>query len=409
MEGTVTADRELAAADEDIPSAAELIGRARAMIPDLLERAQECEDHCRLPEATVAEIKEKGLIRVCMPKKYGGYEYGWDVLVQICEELAKGCASTAWTYAVYAEHANTVAGFSDQAQHDVWKEGPDVCISSGGNTGTVQSIANKCTLTPTDGGYLLSGWATFSSGCHHADWVANNCTLVDGSGILHILAPMSEGKIIDNWDTFALRGTGSNFVEFNQCFVPEYRTFPSQDGLEGTTPGSKLYDHPVFRLPRISISPYSLVSVSIGIATGAVEQFVEAMETRINRAGDSVAQFQSIHLRIAESAAEARAAESMMLRNIREAEEVLAGGARLSDEVRIRNKRDMAFCCVLSQRAVDRLFYAWGGNGLYVSNDIQRKLRDVKAAGAHHQTNWDIYMTAYGRKILGMDVPGVRF
>ena len=37
--------------------------------------------------------------------------------------------------------------------------------------------------------------------------MANNSTLADGSGMLHILAPMNEGKIIDNWDTFALRGT----------------------------------------------------------------------------------------------------------------------------------------------------------------------------------------------------------
>lgn len=392
-----------------VPSPEELIGRARDMIPDLLERAQECEDLAHVPDQSIKEIKEKGLIRVCMPRKYGGYEYGWDVLVQICAEIAKGCASTAWVYAVYSEHANTVAGFSDAAQNDVWKDGPDVCISSGGNTGTPESIANKCTLTPVEGGYSLTGWATFSSGCHHADWIANNCTLADGSGILHILVPASEGTIMENWDTFALRGTGSNYVAFEDAFIPEYRTFPSADGLNGTTPGSKLYDHPVFRLPRISISPYSLVSVSVGVALGAVEQFVEAMKTRINRAGESVAQFQSIHLRIAESAAEARAAESLMLRNLRESEEILARGETLSDELRIRNKRDMAMCCTLSQRAVDRLFYAWGGGGLYVSNDIQRKLRDVKAAGAHHQTNWDIYMTAYGRKILGMDVPGVRF
>ncbi len=114
-------------------------------------------------------------------------------------------------------------------------------------------------------------------------------------------------------------------------------------------------------------------------------------------------------MRIAESAAEARAAESLMLRNIQEADAILRSGHMLSNEVRLRNKRDIAFCCVLSQRAVDRLFCAWGGNGLYNSNDIQRKLRDVKAAGAHHQTNWDIYMTAYGREVLGLDLGSVRF
>ncbi len=186
----------------EIPSAETLIGRAGDMIPDLLQRAPECEALRRVPEETIEEMKRNGLIRVCMPRKYGGY--------------------------------------------------------------------------------LLNGWATFSSGCHHADWVSNSSALKDGSGFLHILAPLSDGEIIDNWGTFALCSTGSHYVEFTDCFIPEHRTFPAQQGLDGTTPGAARYDDPVFRLPRLAIAPYSLVSVSIGIALGAVEQFVEAMRTRIN-------------------------------------------------------------------------------------------------------------------------------
>lgn len=394
--------------DIDIPGPAELISRARSMVPDLLARAPACEEAAAIPEGTLDDFRRHGLVRVCMPRKYGGYEYGWDVLVQVCAELAKGCASTAWVYAVYAEHANTCAGFPERAQDELWASGPDQFICSGGNTGTRESIARKCALTPADGGYLLNGWATFSSGCKHASWLANNAILADGSGMLHILIERGKGRIIDNWDTFALRGTGSCFVEFEDAFVPEHRTFPSRDGLKGTTPGAEMYDHPVFRLPRISVAPYSLVSVSVGLALGAVEQFIEAMETRINRGGEKVADFQSIHLRIAESAAEARAAESLMLRNLRETEEILRDRP-LTDEERLRNKRDMAYVCVLCQKAVDRLFYAWGGNGLYNDNDIQRKLRDVKAAGAHHQNNWDIYLTAWGRVALGLDVSDYRF
>ena len=392
----------------ETPTSDKLISYARSMVPDLLERAQTCEENACISENTLEEFRRYGLIRVCMPKQYGGYEYGWEVLVQNCAELAKGCASTAWVYAVFAEHANTAAGFSAEAQAELWEDGPDVFICSGGNTGTKESIERKCTLTETDGGYLLNGWATFSSGCKHATWLANNATLDDGSGMLHLLIPMSEGKIIDNWDTFALKGTGSCFVEFENCFVPYHRTFPSQDGVNGFTPGSKIYNAPVFRLPRIAVAPYSLVSVSVGIALGAVEQFVEAMETRINRSGEKVGDFQSIHLRIAESAADARAAESLMLRNLRESEKLLQS-RRLTNEERLRNKRDMAYVCVLCQKAVDRLFYAWGGNGLYSSNDIQRKLRDVKAAGAHHQNNWDIYLTGWGRETLGLDVSAYRF
>ena len=130
----------------ETPTSDKLISYARSMVPDLLERAQTCEENACISENTLEEFRRYGLIRVCMPKKYGGSEYGWDVLVQICAELAKGCASTAWVYAVFAEHANTAAGFPAEAQAELWEAGPDVFICSGGNTGTKESIERKCTL-----------------------------------------------------------------------------------------------------------------------------------------------------------------------------------------------------------------------------------------------------------------------
>ncbi len=263
-------------------------------------------------------------------------------------------------------------------------------------------------LKKVGGGYLLSGEATFSSGCDHATWLANNSTLESG-GMLHILAPMSESEILDNWHVFALAGSGSKFVRFKDCFIPEHRTFPAEDGLNGTTPGSKLYDDPVFRLPRLSIAPYSLVSVSIGCAAGVVEEFIEEMDRRVNRFGSKVNRFQSLQIRVAESAADVRAVESLMFRNIREMTEILARGETVPDIFRVNCKRDMAYCAVVSGRVVDRLFYAWGGNGMYMSNRIQQALRDVKAAAAHHQINWDIYMTASGRMALGLDASGARY
>jgi alkylation response protein AidB-like acyl-CoA dehydrogenase len=379
------------------------------MIPDLRARSQETEELKCLPKATVDEFKGNEFFRVCMPKKYGGFEMDWDVLCRLVMEVAKGCASSAWVLAVFAEHANTIAGFSDQAQAEVWADGPDVAISSGGNTGTKESIAKKNILTPTKGGYLLNGWSTFSSGCDHATWVTNISTLEGEKGAMQILTPITPDQIIHNWDTFALIGTGSKFVEFKDCFIPDHRAIPAQDGLDGTTPGAKLYDNPIFRLPRLAIAPYSLVSVSIGTAAGVVEEFIEAMDTRVNRFDNKISQFQSIQMRVAESAADAFAAESVMFRNIKLMTDILASGEKVPDLIRLQGKRDMAYCNKLSQAAVDRLFAAWGGNGLYMSNRIQQALRDVKAAGAHHQTNWDIYLTAYGRVALGLDAGPVRF
>jgi hypothetical protein len=49
------------------------------------------------------------------------------------------------------------------------------------------------------------------------------------------------------------------------------------------------------------------------------------------------------------------------------------------------------------------LKHCYSASGRFGKIRIHQALRDVKAASAHHQTNWDIYLTAYGRVALGLD------
>lgn len=326
-------------------------------------------------------------------------------------ELAKGCASTAWTYGVFAEHNNTVAaGFNKQCQDEIWCEQPDAMISSGSVTGTADSQSKACILTRVDGGYQVTGQTTFSSGCDHADWLTTRASFADeDEPPMQIMVPMADTTIIDNWHVFALSGTGSKIVDLDNVFVPEHRAVPNKDIIDCVSPGAQLHDHPIFRMPWHSMRPFTLVSVAIGGALGAVEQFNEAMKTRINRFGEAVAQFQSIHLRVAESASEAHAAKTTALGDIRDVLERVARGEKVSDEIKLRNKRDQAYCSGLASHAVERLFYASGANALFSHADIQRKFRDVHAARAHQQINRDIFFTAYGRDQVGLDPGGARF
>src|SRR4051794_30660300 len=81
-------------------TASDLIARAQALVPVLASRADEAEKLRRCPDATIADYVSNGLLRVCQPKAYGGYQFGYDVLCAIIQTLAHGCASQAWTYMV---------------------------------------------------------------------------------------------------------------------------------------------------------------------------------------------------------------------------------------------------------------------------------------------------------------------
>ncbi len=84
--------------------AQELIDRAEAMIPDLLERANNTDKDGIVPEESVRAIHDAGLFRVLQPKRWGGHEMDPRVFYQIQMTLARGCMSTAWIFGVIGVH-----------------------------------------------------------------------------------------------------------------------------------------------------------------------------------------------------------------------------------------------------------------------------------------------------------------
>ena len=85
-----------ASAPGNIPSAEELVARARALAPKLRERAVRAERDRNIPQGSVDEFIEAGLIHTLKPKRWGGYEHDHEVAFDIAVELGKStCGSSA--------------------------------------------------------------------------------------------------------------------------------------------------------------------------------------------------------------------------------------------------------------------------------------------------------------------------
>src|SRR5262245_4507720 len=93
------------------PTSDELIAIARALLPALKERAQACEDARRVSDETIDAFVHAGLIRMCQPARYSGFEMGWDVLCDVGELLATACGSQAWLQHIFADHTVLVSTF----------------------------------------------------------------------------------------------------------------------------------------------------------------------------------------------------------------------------------------------------------------------------------------------------------
>ena len=381
--------------------AVELVERARRLVPVLRERARSAEEMRRCPDETIAEFHAAGFLKVLQPARFGGFELGWDVLCEISMELARGCGAQAWVADVLMDHKFILGIFHEQAQCDVWEANENALIAA--------SIAPQGKARAVADGYILNGLFGFSSGVHHADWVIVGA-MAEASADdqaptpRYFLVPAGEINLIDNWHVVGLAGSGSVDFEIDDAFVPAHRVIDIHDAQEGTAPGARLHKGAVYRMPQRAIAGLGLASPSIGIAQWVLDDFIMTTKSRISR-GNKVAEWQSMQLRIAESAAEIDAARLLILTTARRAMDTLGSGEKLSLERRAESRRNACYAAMIARRSVDRLFEGAGGHGLYLDNDLQRGMRDAKAAVAHLALGWDMGGTTYGRVALGLD-PG---
>jgi alkylation response protein AidB-like acyl-CoA dehydrogenase len=373
----------------------ELVARARALGPALRERSEQAERDRRVPEQTIADIVAAKFPRICQPARFGGLELGWDSVCAVSMELGRHCTSQAWVSNVFAEHNCCLALFPDQAQQDVWRANPEALVSSSyGPTGKVEKVAE---------GVRVTGRYHYSSGVHHAQWsiIGGMVPREGGAYRAMMLIPASDRRIVDNWHTMGMAGTSSCDFDVDGIFIPEHRILEEQLISEGRTPGSKVNKAPVYRMPQRGISQTALASVPIGAAEGAVDDFAEAMKTRVVR-GDAWLDSQAMQLRLAESSAEVECAKRLVMGTIREIMDKLATGANLDENDIALVSRNAAYGVVLAQRAVTRLFEAAGGSASFLSNRMQRTFRDIYTAGGHLGIMWDRNATLYSRTRLGL-------
>ncbi|HEY2538339.1 MAG TPA: acyl-CoA dehydrogenase family protein [Stellaceae bacterium] len=378
----------------------ELMARAETLVPVLRERAAEAEELRRLPDVTIADLHDSGLFRMLQPARVGGSELPFRSLYELSAVIGQGCGSTAWVLANLAAHHWLLGMWHPEAQEEIWGESPDSLISSA-------LIFARGRARPVPGGYRLTGRWPFSSGIDASTWNMFGAIVADEetgqSEPRMFLLPKCDYTVIDTWQVIGLSGTGSKDAEVSDVFVPAYRTLSTERIRGGPNRGSELNPGSLYRLPAVSLFGFAIAGVSLGIARGALSHFSETTRTRLSAyTGRNIADFTNIQVHLAEAAALADAAEAIVLRDCGEATRITEAGIVPSLEQRARYKRDGAFAASLCTRAVDLLFSATGGGAIYARNPIQRAFRDVHAANAHYNLNWDVSGAIYGRVALGL-------
>jgi 3-hydroxy-9,10-secoandrosta-1,3,5(10)-triene-9,17-dione monooxygenase len=386
---------------------AEYLARARALLPALRQRAAYAEQLRRLPDETFKDFQEAGLFRALQPTRYGGYELDPGVFYQAVMEVGAVCGSSGWVLGIVGVHNWHVAVFPPQAQEDVWGEDTSVQLSTSlSPTGTVERV---------EGGFRLRGRWSFSSGCDFCQWAVLGGIVPplrpdDPPDARTFLVPRRDYTIVDNWRVVGLCGTGSKDLLVEQAFVPEHRTHSYRDAFNLDNPGLAVNNSPLYKLPFALVFASGLASPAVGVALGTLRTFREQTQTRLaSRDQSRVAEDPFIQLRLAESAAEVEAARDRLLSNFEEMMRLVRAGQEIPLAQRARYRWDAAKATDWSVRAVDRLFEASGGRGIFLDNPIQRAWRDVHAMRAHAANTPEKAAAVFGRAEFGLPPLDLRF
>ncbi|WP_148305377.1 acyl-CoA dehydrogenase family protein [Mycobacterium asiaticum] len=141
------------------------------------ERRLAGEQARRLPEATIGEFVDSGLLRMNQAARWGGRELGSRAVVELVSAVAEGDGASGWVFGLLASHFWLGSVFDLEAQYDMWGEDPNALMSS-------SFAAEASDVSACDGGVRVSGRWPFSSGSDHCSWAMVGIVVppADGAG-----------------------------------------------------------------------------------------------------------------------------------------------------------------------------------------------------------------------------------
>lgn len=382
------------------PSQAELVRRVSEVVPVLRAHARWAEENRRLHDETIEALAAAGILRMRIPARYGGYEVDATTMLQAIGTVGLGDGSASWNAAVWSMCAWLAGLYPDHVQDEVFAT-PDVRVCG--------VLSPTAAATPRDGGITVNGRWHFISGALHSQWqlVLAMAPTPDGTGQWPVMAlvPMSDLRIVDDWHTAGLRGTGSVSTVAEDVFIPADRVLPMVAILQGQYATRRNASAPMFQAPMMPTGCASFSGTAVGLARAALENFTERMPGRKITYTDYAEQREAplTHLQIAEATLLIDEAEfhAARLASTIDAKAASVEPWTMLDRITARAALGRVFG--QAKRAVDILNTGSGGSSLYAEVPIQRIERDIQALNKHALMHPNTNLELYGRVLCGLE------
>jgi 3-hydroxy-9,10-secoandrosta-1,3,5(10)-triene-9,17-dione monooxygenase len=386
----------------------EMLRRAQAMIPTLRERQALCEQLGRLPEETNQDFLRAGFYRIVQPRRFGGYEFSLTDFMRVMMEISRGCPESGWVLTLTAGHPEAfIAGFSEQAQCEVYGETGDVRapgVFFGGGS-----------AIPDAGGYRVKGAWDYASGCDIAThflgaMIALHPETQAPRSHIYVLFDRKDFSIVDNWNVIGMQGTGSRRVVVEEMTVPSHRVLEFCDA--GMTvffdqPGRALQQNPMYHGPVRLFLFCELTSVAVGTARGALDVYEQILRERKSILPPFTPRVEmdeyQHHFGYAQGLIDT--AETALLQlglNYLEIAKRAVQGVGSSAEDDRRFQRVTQQCVELAWEAVDLMFRTAGSSVAKKTSALARYFKNLAVIRTHITVQLDHTSTNVGRLHFGL-------
>ena len=246
---------------------------------------------------------------------------------------------------------------------------------------------------------------------HHGDeraeaFVLERCRVLDGDRlrlgpdgipVMRLMFfPAASCEILDTWHSIGLRGTGSHDYTATDLFVPAARSLSFRE--PPAAPG------PLYALPTIALFGTVLAAVPLGIARHAIDILTELAGTKITtRTQQVLREDATMRGDLGRAEALLRSGRAFLYEALEEAWRVVSAGQTISVTQRALVWLASTHAANAAKQATELMFSAGGATSAYVSNGLERCLRDVHAAGQHLTLASSNYEMA-GQAFLGSDM-----
>lgn len=371
----------------------QLLNRARDLAPAIAARASESEALRKPHDATIAALVDAEIIQMLVPAKWDAPESDLPTMFAVVEEISAACVSTGWIASFYINHNVYAAKFSERSQQEIF----------GARGFTLMPGANAPTMKATraDGGWRVTGRASWGSGVMHADWVYVSGLTEEGPRAFAL--PFADIRVEDVWHMTGMAGTGSNDIVIEDAFVPDHRVTNGAEFRAGPTAGSALHANPLYSMPQLPLAYCTVVGVLSGGLKGMMHAYRDIVGKRVrNFSGSVVKDQQHAHVALGDLELRTMIAHDLA-RGLIEKVNAILHSRPFTLEDRVALKGHLAFVSQHVRDSANAIMAAAGASSFHLDQPIQRYWRDLNTVCSHAFWDWDTTRELVGRQQLGLE------